>query len=79
MVCSELQPELSPVSLRGARFPAVVHDGHGRPALRLHGAVATALDRLAAELGAGAPLRTHLSLSHDPPTAAAVVVLSAAR
>jgi hypothetical protein len=55
----------------------VVDDGHGRPALRLHGAVGTALEQLAAEVGAGAPLRAHLSLSHDPPTAAAVVVLSA--
>ena len=36
-----------------------------------------ALEQLAAELGLAAPLRAHLSLSHDPPTAAAVVVLSA--
>ena len=55
----------------------VVDDGHGRPALRLHGAVAAAVEHLAAELGVAAPLRTHLSLSHDPPTAAAVVLLSA--
>jgi len=55
----------------------VVDDGHGRPALRLHGAVADSVERLAAELGVAAPLRTHLSLSHDPPTAAAVVLLSA--
>jgi hypothetical protein len=32
---------------------------------------------LAAVPGAGAPLRAHLSLSHDPPAAAAVVVPSA--
>lgn len=67
-------PVLATVDLREIE---VVDDGHGRPALRLHGAVATALEQLAAELGAGAPLRMHLSLSHDPPTAAAVVVLSA--
>jgi holo-[acyl-carrier protein] synthase len=54
----------------------VVDDGHGRPALALHGAVAAALEQLADELGVEGPLRPHLSLSHDPPTAAAVVILS---
>lgn len=67
-------PQLDALDLREIE---VVDDGHGRPALRLHGAVATALAQLAGELGASAPLRAHLSLSHDPPTAAAVVVLSA--
>jgi phosphopantetheine--protein transferase-like protein len=67
-------PVLAAVDLRDIE---VVDDGHGRPALRLHGAVADALEQLATELGVAAPLRTHLSLSHDPPTAAAVVVLSA--
>jgi len=66
-------PALAAVDLREIE---VVDDGHGRPALRLHGEVAQALDELAAELGVPAPLRTHLSLSHDPPIAAAVVVLS---
>jgi phosphopantetheinyl transferase (holo-ACP synthase) len=47
-----------------------------RPSLALHGAVAAALDQLAAELHA--TLRTHLSLSHDPPTAAAIVLLDGA-
>jgi phosphopantetheine--protein transferase-like protein len=68
-------PQLDAIDLREIE---VVDDGHGRPALRLHGAVATSLERLAEELGLVAPLRTHLSLSHDPPTAAAVVLLSAA-
>jgi phosphopantetheine--protein transferase-like protein len=67
-------PALATVDLREIE---VVDDGHGRPALRLHGAVADALRELASELGVPAPLRAHISLSHDPPTAAAVVVLSA--
>ncbi len=68
-------PALATVDLREIE---VVDDGHGRPALRLHGAVAASVERLAAELEVAAPLRTHLSLSHDPPVAAAVVLLSAA-
>jgi holo-[acyl-carrier protein] synthase len=67
------EPAFGAVDLREIE---VVEDGHGRPALRLHGDVASAVDALAAELGCQ-ELRTHLSLSHDPPTAAAVVVLSA--
>ena len=67
-------PQLEAIDLREIE---VVDDGHGRPALALHGAVAQALGQLAAELGIAAPLRPHLSISHDPPTAAAVVVLSA--
>lgn len=50
----------------------VVSDSHGRPALRLHGAVAAAL---AAALG---PVRVHLSLTHEAQMAAAVVILEAA-
>jgi holo-[acyl-carrier protein] synthase len=68
-------PQLAAVDLREIE---VVDDGHGRPALRLHGAVAAALRRLAEEHGGGAPVHAHLSLSHDPPIAAAVVVLDAA-
>ena len=67
-------PQLPTIDLREIE---VVDDGHGRPALRLHGDVARALAQLAEELQIAAPLRTHLSLSHDPPTAAAVVLLSA--
>ncbi len=67
------EPTLDSVDLREIE---VVDDGHGRPALQLHGAVAVALEHLARELGAPRPLRAHVSLSHDPPTAAAVVVLS---
>ena len=67
-------PALEAVDLREIE---VVDDGHGRPALRLHGTVAASLERLAAELGIAGLLRTHVSLSHDPPTAAAVVLLSA--
>jgi len=48
----------------------VVHDVHGRPALALRGEVAQVVRR---QLGDG--WRAHVSLSHDGPTAAAVVVL----
>ncbi len=65
------EPALTAVDLREIE---VVDDGHGRPALALHGAVAEAVGRLAEELGAS--LQTHVSLSHDPPTAAAVVILA---
>ena len=41
-------PQLATIDLREIE---VVDDGHGRPALRLHGAVAQALEQLAAELG----------------------------
>jgi holo-[acyl-carrier protein] synthase len=64
-------PALAAIDLREIE---VVDDGHGRPSLRLHGAVADALAELAEELAS--ELYPHVSLSHDPPTAAAVVVLS---
>ena len=48
----------------------VVSDVHGRPALTLRGEVARAV---CSQLGD--EWRAHLSLSHDGPTAAAVVVL----
>ena len=60
-----LPPLLAAVDLREIE---VVDDGHGRPALRLHGAVAAAVG----ERG------THLSLSHDGPSAIAVVILDPA-
>lgn len=48
----------------------VVNDVEGRPALRLHGAVAAAVDQQM-----GPAWRAHVSLSHDGPVAAALVVL----
>lgn len=48
----------------------VVNDVHGRPALALRGEVARAVRGQF-----GDAWRAHLSLSHDGPTAAAVVVL----
>lgn len=62
-------PALASVDLREVEVEV---DGWGRPALRLHGAVAAAVAELA---GPGAELSWSLSLSHDGPTAAAVVVL----
>jgi holo-[acyl-carrier protein] synthase len=57
-----LPPALGSVDLREIE---VVDDGYGRPGLRLHGAVKAA----AGEVG------THLSLSHDGPSAIAVVMI----
>lgn len=51
----------------------VVGDVHGRPSLALHGAIASAVHTLLGERWTA-----HLSLSHDGPVAAAVVVLEAA-
>jgi holo-[acyl-carrier protein] synthase len=58
-------PALARVDLREIE---VGDDGYGRPRLRLHGAVAAELERI------GAPA-AHVSLSHDGPSACAVVVL----
>lgn len=69
------EPALASVDLREIE---VVDDGHGRPSIALHGAVSAALDELAVEVGAAGPLQIRVSLSHDPPTAAAVVLLSTA-
>lgn len=52
----------------------VADDGFGRPVLRLHGRVAAALEHLAHEHGA--PAAAHVSLTHEPPVAGAVVVLT---
>jgi len=49
----------------------VVQDAWGRTALRLHGRTLEAFSRLG-------PTAIHLSLTHDGPTAGAVVTLSAA-
>ncbi|GMV44567.1 MAG: holo-[acyl-carrier-protein] synthase [Myxococcales bacterium] len=59
------RPALTGVDLREIE---VVTDGWGRPALRLHGRVAGAVEPLL-------PLRLHVSLSHDGPVAVAVVVM----
>lgn len=83
-------PALAQVDLREVE---VVLDGWGRPALRLHGAVAASIADLvdaAGEIGAaastasadppgdaGPSVRCSLSISHDGPTAAAVVLLEA--
>ena len=58
-------PALKSVDMREIE---VVHDPHGRPALRLHGAVHAAYR--SQELGS-----VHLSLSHDGDMAAAFVVV----
>lgn len=64
-----------PVSHPQARLRdiEIVSDAHGRPAVRLHGAVAEALTALAH----GRPPRVHLSLSHDGGYACATVILEA--
>jgi len=63
-------PELAAVDLREVE---VVADRHGRPGLVLHGAVRAGVARLCP----GGQVRAHVSLSHDGPVAAAVVVLDA--
>jgi holo-[acyl-carrier protein] synthase len=60
-----LPPLLAAVDLREIE---VVDDGYGRPGLRLHGAIKAAVGER----------RTHLSLSHDGPSAIAVVILDRA-
>ena len=62
--CSPSLPSWAP------REVEVINDVHGRPALALRGEVAEAVR---GQLGDG--WRAHLSLSHDGPTAAAIVVL----
>jgi holo-[acyl-carrier protein] synthase len=63
-------PALAQVDLRDVE---VVDDGFGRPGLRLHGPVRAAV----AELAPGATVTAPVSISHDGPTAAAVVILEA--
>jgi holo-[acyl-carrier protein] synthase len=63
-------PALAPADL-DLRDIEVVDDGFGRPALRFHGPVRNAVERL----DKGRPPVVHLSISHDGATAAAVVVL----
>lgn len=62
-------PALPSVDLRDIE---VVDDGYGRPALRLHGSVASAVRALAPS---STSVVAHLSISHDGHVAAAVVVL----
>jgi holo-[acyl-carrier protein] synthase len=52
----------------------VVADEYGRPALRLHGPVREALANLT-DTEAGVRPTVHLSITHDGPIAAAVVVI----
>lgn len=62
-------PALAVLDLREIE---ILRDPYGRPSLTLHGAVERAL-------ADGLPgARAHVSISHDGPTAAAVVVLEAA-
>lgn len=58
-------PHLTSISLREIE---VVSDAWGRPSLRLHGAVGESIDALGIE-------RIHVSMSHDGPSATAVVLL----
>ena len=51
----------------------VTADGWGRPLLTLHGALA---DAVGASLG---PVRLHLSITHEPTMAAAVVIIEEAQ
>ncbi len=52
----------------------IVDDGYGRPSLGLHGAVAESIARMETDLGRR--IHAMVSLSHDGPAAAAVVLLS---
>ncbi len=61
-------PSLGLLDLREVE---VVNDAYGRPSLRLHGAVARAMERLG-------PVRVLVSLSHDGPVAMAQVLLEQA-
>lgn len=67
-------PVLAAVDMREIE---VIDDGYGRPAIRPHGAVAAGLDALAAEHGATGRVAVQVSLTHDGPTAGAMVLLTA--
>ncbi|MBJ7329833.1 MAG: holo-ACP synthase [Solirubrobacteraceae bacterium] len=67
-------PALPSVDLRSIELRS---DGHGRPAIALHGEVAEEISSLAIQLELRGEIVTHVSLSHDGGVAAAVVVLSA--
>ncbi|MGE3141279.1 MAG: 4'-phosphopantetheinyl transferase superfamily protein [Thermoleophilia bacterium] len=64
-------PDVGTVDMREIE---VVDDGYGRPSLSLHGAVAASVARLETDLGRR--VQAMVSLSHDGPAAAAVVLLS---
>lgn len=66
-------PALARVDLRAVE---VRLDGHGRPALALHGEVGEEIASLAVQLELRGEIASHLSISHDGGVAAAVVVLS---
>ncbi len=68
-----LVPALDPAAL-DLREVEIVLDSFGRPTVRLHGAVAAAIDHLVRSRAMG-PLDIVASLTHDPPVAGAVVVL----
>jgi holo-[acyl-carrier protein] synthase len=66
-------PALARADLRAVE---VQHDGHGRPALVLHGEVAEEVASLSVQLELRGEITTHVSISRDGGVAAAVVVLS---
>jgi holo-[acyl-carrier protein] synthase len=67
-------PALARVDLRALEIRP---DGHGRPAIVLHGEVSEELASLSIQLELRGEIATHVSISHDGGLAAAVVVLSA--
>lgn len=67
-------PALPRVDLRAIE---VRLDGHGRPALALHGEVGEEIASLAVQLELRGEIVSHVSISHDGGVAVAVVVLSA--
>ncbi len=69
-------PALDP-SVLDLREIELVLDGFGRPSLRLHGTVAASFEASTRLLSPRSPLDIAVSLTHDPPVAGAVVVLSA--
>lgn len=68
-------PALTKIDLRAVE---VRLDGHGRPALALHGEVAEELAAFAMQAELRGEIVTHVSISHDGGVAAAVVILSVA-